>query len=278
MSNNKSGDFAEIWFQECPVAMLILDDRGRIYRINRALQELIGIDPVELLGQDAETLSHPQLQGLFEHSGELEISDLERDGRRYLCQTRELPSSGGMVLHAYQDLSNQLRLQEENDRLQQQINELAITDQLTGMANSRTLNRSLNAQVTRSRRYHNPLSLAVVEIGQTDQEETPEDEVILAVSRFLRDRLRWVDMIARWNEHQFVLILPETNMEDGRQLLDKIQQGFSDSELRDGGAQGNVRLHIGLAEWQKGNDARILMKRAMEALAAEKKADMSMLA
>jgi diguanylate cyclase (GGDEF)-like protein/PAS domain S-box-containing protein len=278
MSDNKNANFADIWFQECPVAMVILDADGRIHRINRALQELVGANPEELEGHSAETLPHSDLQGLFEHSGELEIPELENGGRRYLCLTRELPGTDGMVLHCYQDLSDLLRLQEENDRLQQQINDLAITDQLTGMANSRTLNRSLNAQVTRSRRYHNPLSLAVVEVGLGEPEETAADEIILAVSRFLRDRLRWVDMIARWNERQFVLILPETTLEDGQRLLNKIQQGFADLELPESVDQGGMRLYIGLAEWQKGNDARLLMKRAMETLAVEKGADMPMLA
>jgi diguanylate cyclase (GGDEF)-like protein/PAS domain S-box-containing protein len=278
MAKNKNADFAEIWFQECPVGMLILDENGRIQRINRALQELIGVDSEELVGHNAESLPHPDLQGLFEHSGELEIPEHENGGRRYLCLTRELPNADGQTMHCYQDVSDLLLLQEENDRLAQQINDLAITDQLTGMANSRSMNRALNAQVTRSRRYHNPLSLAVVEVGLGDSGETPADEVILAVSRFLRDRLRWADMIARWNKQQFVLILPETTLEDGRRLLNKIQQGFADLELPDGAAPEKVRLYIGLAEWQKGNDARLLMKRAMETLAVEKEADMSMLA
>jgi diguanylate cyclase (GGDEF)-like protein/PAS domain S-box-containing protein len=278
MTDNNNSNFVEVWFQECPVAMLILDENGRIQRVNRALQELVGMASEELLGHDAETLPYPNLQGLFEHSGELEIPELDNGGRRYLCLTRELPATNGMVMHCYQDISNLLQLQEENDRLAQQINDLAITDQLTGMANSRSMNRALNAQVTRSRRYHNPLSLAVMEVGLGDSEKIPTDEVILAVSRFLRDRLRWVDMIARWNEHQFVLILPETTLEDGQRLLDKIQQSFADTELLEGAAPDGVRLHIGLAEWQKGNDARLLLKRAMETLAVEKEADMSMLA
>lgn len=275
MANNKNGDSMEQWFDECPVAMLILDDGGQIRRINRALEKMVGIDAEELVGHNAETLPHPSLQVLFDGAGELHIPDTENGGRRYRCQAQEL-SGGGLVLHCYQDITEVLSLQEQNDRLQQQTDELAITDELTGMANNRSLSRVLGAQVTRSRRYQNPLSLAVVEIALGDSDEKPSDEVILAVSRFLRDRLRWVDVIARWSHHQFVLVLPETTIEDGQRLLNKIQQGFSNSELLDEISQQAVRLYIGLAEWQKGNDARHLMKRAMETLAAEKEADMSL--
>jgi diguanylate cyclase (GGDEF)-like protein len=276
MANNKNSDSMEQWFDECPVAMLILDDSGRIRRINRALEEMLGINAGELVGHDAETLPRGGLQVLFDGTGELHIPEADNSGRRYRCLARELSGDGGLVLHCYQDITELLSLQEQNDRLQQQIDELAITDELTGMANNRSLSRVLGAQVTRSRRYQNPLSLAVVEIALGDSDKKPSDEVILAVSRFLRDRLRWVDVIARWSHDQFVLVLPETTIDDGQRLLNKIKQGFSDSELLDEISQQAVRLYIGLAEWQKGNDARHLMKRAMETLAAEKEADMSL--
>ncbi len=274
MTNNENSEFPEQWFQECPVAILTLDSRGHIHQVNRALQELIGVDPEELTGHNAETLPYPDLRGLFDSAGQFQLTDSDKGARWYQCLARDIPASG-TVMHCFQDVTEIVHLQEKNGQLRQQLDDLAITDALTGIANRRSLNRALNAQVTRSRRYHNPLSLAVVEVGLGDAKQAPSDEVILAVSRFLRDRLRWVDVIARVNENQFALVLPETTIDDGRRLLNKIQQGFADSELFEGVARQTVRLYIGLAEWQKGNDARLLMKRATEALALEIEADTS---
>jgi diguanylate cyclase (GGDEF)-like protein len=163
-------------------------------------------------------------------------------------------------------------LREENRRLRQQVEELSITDKLTGMSNRRAVQRALETQVTRSRRYHNPLSIVVVEVAIDGPNAEPEDEVILAVSRFLGERLRWVDMIARWEEHQFILVLPETSIDDGHRLLNKIRQGFGESALSTQSSDSHIMLYVGLAEWQKGDDVRLLLQRAMEALAGEKSA------
>jgi diguanylate cyclase (GGDEF)-like protein len=163
-------------------------------------------------------------------------------------------------------------LREENHRLRQQVEELSITDKLTGMNNRRALQRALETQVTRSRRYHNPLSVMLIEVAIEGSMAGPDDDIILAVSRFLGENLRWVDMIARWDERQFILVLPETAIEDGQRLLHKIRQGFSESVIsKQSGAQP-ILLYVGLAEWQKGDDVRLLLQRAMETLAGEKSA------
>ncbi len=163
-------------------------------------------------------------------------------------------------------------LREENRRLKQQVEELSITDELTGLTNRRALKRALETQVTRSRRYHNPLSVMLIEVALEDSTEEPGDEIILAVSRFLGESLRWVDMIARWDKQQFILVLPETAIDDGQRLLQKIRQGFGQSELFTQFSDSSTLLYVGLAEWQKGDDVRLLLQRASKALAGEKAA------
>jgi diguanylate cyclase (GGDEF)-like protein len=153
------------------------------------------------------------------------------------------------------------------------VEELTLTDELTGLANERAFHRVLSAQVTRSRRYTNPLCLAVVEIHNQAEEEKISQDVVLAVSRYLRDRLRWVDLIARWSNDQFMLILPETTVDDAIKLLHKIKNDFAETGLPESLANKVIGLRIGIAEWQKGNDGRLLMKRTMEALAEAKEAD-----
>jgi diguanylate cyclase (GGDEF)-like protein len=178
-----------------------------------------------------------------------------------------------MTLRCFTDISEGEALREENSRLKQQVEELTLTDKLTGLANERAFHRVLNAQVTRSRRYGNPLCLAVFEIEAELEEDIVTQETILAVSRYLRDRLRWVDLIARWNNEHFMLILPETNAKDATTTLHKLKSEFTAIELPESIAHLNIGLNVGIAEWQKGNDGRILMKRTMEALAEVKEAE-----
>jgi len=272
MAENRNKTHTDQWFQACPVGMLILDGAGRILEANQELCSMVNQTPEQLIGYCREDIPFPELRSLFLNDGRVKIYSQGTPLRHLKLRSRKLPDSSNMSLHCFQDIADYEALREENARLQQQVEELSITDELTGLANRRSLNRVLNAQVTRSRRYGNPLCLAGVEIelDQADQQLT--DEMVLNVSRYLRERLRWVDLIARWSENLFMLVLPETNAEDCSKLLDKINReylGVNPSQEM----EQPPRLRIGLAEWQKGNDSRMLIQRVMDALVEVKQTD-----
>ena len=58
-----------------------------------------------------------------------------------------------------------------------------------------------------------------------------------------------------------------SNSADGFKLIDKIRESFPEESLPEQFADKSLQLHFGLVEWQKGNDARLLMERAAEAMA-----------
>ncbi len=275
MTENGKQTSKQAWFDSCPAGLLILDSDDRVVAVNPALCDMLKQDADELVGRTREQMSSPELQGLFYREGRLQLYVQGIPSCQLQIQSQAIPDSQGMTLSCFTDISEYEALRDENARLQQQVDELTLTDELTGLANERAFHRVLGAQVTRSRRYTNPLCLAVVEIEAAVSDADTAQEVILAVSRFLRDRLRWVDLIARWSDDQFMLILPETNVVDGTKLLDKVKAEFIDTRLPDKIADLTVRLQIGLAEWQKGNDARMLIKRSLEALATAKETNLT---
>ena len=120
------------------------------------------------------------------------------------------------------DVTAEDDLRRENQLPHQQIQDLKLTDDLTGLPNRRAISQAPELQISRSRRHRNPLSVVLVHIGlQDDQVELLRDSadpLVLGVSRFLRDRLRWVDQIGRWEENIFLLVLPETEQADARGL------------------------------------------------------------
>ena len=146
------------------------------------------------------------------------------------------------------------------------MEELKLTDDLTGLPNRRAISQALDLHISRSRRYQNPLSTALIHIDLREWngvQPLSSEPVVLAVSRFLRDRLRWVDQIARWDENVFLLVLPETTEADARQLLEKIvgeQQGM---ELPESVGDLRPQLTFGLACWRKGDDMRTLLRHTL---------------
>jgi diguanylate cyclase (GGDEF)-like protein len=273
MTENANALATAAWFDSCPDGLLILAPDQSVVAVNSTLCKILKREPEELVGRTRQEMPAPELDGLFHPDGRLQLYTHGIPSCQLKIQSREIPESGGLTLSSFTDVSEYEALREENTRLLQQVEELTLTDELTGLANERAFHRVLGSQVTRSRRYTNPLCLAVVEIEAEVADADLARELILAVSHFLRDRLRWVDLIARWSNDRFMLILPETSAQDANDLLDKVRNEFVGSSLPDNISHLPVHLQIGLAEWQKGNDARMLMKRALEALVEAKEAE-----
>lgn len=260
----KHNDLAGAVFAQSPCGILILDDTGKITSLNRTLAELVGLSTEQLMGHDSKTLPFSTHRELLTESGLIHLTGPGVVDERWLeCSAQE--NGDGGVVKFFLDVTEQIVLEDENARLRQQVKQLTLTDELTGLANDQELSRALNAQITRSRRYGNPLSLVMMEVfDEQSPEELLSDALILATSRYLRDRLRWVDVIARWEQNQFVIILPETTHSDGHTLISKIQDEFPEIQEKE-----TLALRFGLAEWQKGNDSRLLMRRAAMALSGE---------
>jgi diguanylate cyclase (GGDEF)-like protein len=260
----------EEWFQTNPLGLMLLDARSHISAINPVLEAMLGLPSVQLCGHDKSGVPDG-IQVLFGDAEKVHLSLTPQD-RWLQRRVQELMDDDGtrLALHYFEDVTELHRLQEENQLLRQRVEELAITDELTGLANQRALSQMLTAQVTRSRRYQNPLSLAMVEIGLLGESGTasPSDNLILAISRYLRDRLRWADVIGRWDESQFILMLPETPGDAAQALIEKISgdvPSIGDCKGHDSGFQ----LRFSLVEWHKGLDTRKMIEQLKQTSVSE---------
>ncbi|MCC7121016.1 MAG: PAS domain-containing protein [Gammaproteobacteria bacterium] len=106
----------------------------------------------------------------------------------------------------------------------------------------------LDAEISRSRRYSNPLSCLVAQIdGGTGDYATLE--------RMLRDQLRWVDVLARWSETELLVLLPETPARAATALCRKLATLAR-------GLDVEVVVQWGSSTWRRGDDAATLVARA----------------
>ncbi|RME21853.1 MAG: diguanylate cyclase, partial [Deltaproteobacteria bacterium] len=90
---------------------------------------------------------------------------------------------------------------------------LSVTDELTRVANRRLLKARLEMECDRSRRYHQPLSLLMLDIDHFKKYNDRNghmlgDEVLRQVAEILRNNTRSVDTVARFGGEEFVVILP----------------------------------------------------------------------
>jgi diguanylate cyclase (GGDEF)-like protein len=103
----------------------------------------------------------------------------------------------------------------ENAIRYREMQELAAIDELTGLANRRQFQRSLEREVQRARRYDRQLTLALLDLDHFKQfndrcGHPAGDRALAMVGEILRTSLREVDVVARYGGEEFAVILPET--------------------------------------------------------------------
>ncbi|MEW8462271.1 MAG: diguanylate cyclase [Candidatus Thiodiazotropha endolucinida] len=257
-------------FDVCPTGMLAIDSDVCIRWMNPALEAMLDLSGEELIGKDKNTLPE-SLHALFDETDMLHLS-LNGEGERWLQrEVREVVDGENtqLRLHFYQDISQLILAQRETDQLRRQVQDLTITDELTGMANRRATIQAISAQVTRSRRYGKLLTLGAMRLSHPDQDGGAlPDTSILVLTQYLRERLRWADVIGRYEDQLFLLVMPETAIEDGENLLQQIANECRGGALHDLGENPVPELRIGVSEWSKGDDSQRLITRTIESIEA----------
>ncbi len=264
METNNMIQIDQTLLQHLPFGLAQLNADNRITWVNDTLERMLGMRSDELQDRTLDELPDPARRLLATEPRLLAVDA----GQHWI--SREIHSDGsGQRLLVVSDVSSQEQLAEENARLRQQVQDLKLTDDLTGLPNKRAISQALDLHISRSRRYQNPLSVVLVHIDLQKLDGVQPlstDPLILALSRFLRDRLRWVDQIARWENNVFLLVLPETLEADARVLLDKIANEQDSMQLPEGVGELRPELSFGLACWTKGDDMRTLLRAALDNL------------
>ncbi len=106
---------------------------------------------------------------------------------------------------------------------------LAHTDPLTGLANRRALDRTLEFEVARAGRQGMPLSIAILEIDhfaeiQKTGGNSAGDDALRRVAQVLAESVRLMDTVARYGNEQFILIAPGP---DGLVVAERLVRGVA---------------------------------------------------
>jgi diguanylate cyclase (GGDEF)-like protein len=115
------------------------------------------------------------------------------------------------------------------DRAHERLRELAETDYLTGAHNRRYFMERLNEEAERMARGGLAFTVALIDVDNfkavNDRHgHAAGDEVLCRLARLCRADLRSLDTFARFGGEEFAVLLPQTDMEQARQWLDRMRQ------------------------------------------------------
>lgn len=114
----------------------------------------------------------------------------------------------------------------------ERLTELANTDPLTNLANRRQMSEKLQQEFARSRRYNHPLSLLYLDLDGFKSINDRfghlfGDEVLIGASKAMQGVLRATDLLVRVGGDEFAVLLPETNLEGGREVAVKLRDALA---------------------------------------------------
>jgi two-component system cell cycle response regulator len=125
----------------------------------------------------------------------------------------------------------------ENVLLHQEAERLSLTDPLTGLWNYRYLQVSLHREIERSVRFDRPLCVLALDLDHfkevNDSHGHPAGDAVLSeVARRLQAEVREVDLVFRQGGEEFVLLLPETDLDGARHAAERICRALRDTPIR----------------------------------------------
>lgn len=124
------------------------------------------------------------------------------------------------------------RKHSEMERLQQQLDHVSAQarhDPLTGTLNRKGLDEVMEREIARARRAGTPLCLALLDLDNFKQVNDrlghdAGDATLVHLANVTRSVMRPQDMLARYGGEEFVLVLPDTNVSQGMEAMQRLQR------------------------------------------------------
>ncbi|MDG6777906.1 diguanylate cyclase [Thiomicrorhabdus sp. zzn3] len=164
-----------------------------------------------------------------------------------------------------------LELEHLNHELEEKIKLAeygARHDPLTGLYNRRCFEEKLEAEINRAKRYSQPMSVVLLDIDDfklinDDFGHSAGDQILKALALFLNEHTREYDLIARWGGEEFIIIMPNTNLQQAFDKAERLRLGIENQTLMD---QAKITCSFGVTEYKSTDTYDQIFQRTDKAL------------
>ena len=253
--------------------------QGVVQHVGPGVRRVLGYEPQEIEGRTAESY-YPQSSdrdafkaAIMAHG---EVSDFPGQMVRKDGTVIDISiSSHALFDHtgAFAGVEGIYRDVTQRKNLERELQRLATTDMLTGMANRRSFLEVAEAAFQRAREGHAPLTLLMLDLDHfktiNDRFGHLEgDRVLAAFAQATRHQLRASDTVGRLGGEEFGLLLPHTTTAEGADIATRILEAIRALELSDSNGQPyRITTSMGLGTLSPGDRSlHDLLDRADQAL------------
>lgn len=149
--------------------------------------------------------------------------------------------------------------------------ELAHQDFLTGLNNRRRMFDLARLNDEKCQLESAETTLVMIDLDNFKQINDQHghdhgDAVLIQVSELFKSGLRKLDVVARWGGEEFLILLPQTNKEQGLKLAEKIRQNIANHPIHHNGIEHHVTATFGISSYQTESNFEETLQRADSAL------------
>jgi diguanylate cyclase (GGDEF)-like protein len=226
-----------------------------MYRVDAKVEETAGLFEI--------TAPRPDTYANLLQKANLALGEIATEQERLVRQLEAAKDEA-------QKLSEQLRI--ANNKLLDE----ARRDELTDLANRRSLETFLEKELERCARYNHPIAILFMDIDNfksvNDQYgHLDGDAALRQFASIFKHEVRAADVVARHGGEEFVAVLVETGMDDAMLIAERIRRSVQDTPIQLNAERPPARLtvSIGVAVWappEKPINATRLLERADRAM------------
>jgi diguanylate cyclase (GGDEF)-like protein len=165
----------------------------------------------------------------------------------------------------------------KNSRKLEELKNLTVRDDLTGLFNSRQFYRHIAQEIDRSNRYFRPLSLILMDIDKFKSLNDTHghlfgDKILSAIGEIIKSAIRMQDTAYRYAGDEFTIILPETELTRAIAVAERVRYGVEvETRALTDPRPLSVTVSIGVVEYLTCEDTKSFVHRADSAMYASKK-------
>ncbi|MES3025860.1 MAG: diguanylate cyclase [Pseudomonadota bacterium] len=269
--------FAHQLLENLVIPAFVLDTRCRVMVWNKACARLTGVPAYEVLGTSDHWRSfynspratladlviqdrtdeigtlYPDQPARYQASGMLcaqNWCDMPRAGRRRFLAADASPifdEAGKLVA-----VVETLRDMTDEKTAQLALEQLATRDGLTGLANRRCFDDTLQAEWMRALRQQQPLSLLMVDVDNFKAYNDAHghlggDECLKRIAAAVAGEMRANDLVARYGGEEFAVILPNESLKGAAIVAERIRSRVEQLQVPSRHANHHVTVSIGAA-------------------------------
>lgn len=178
---------------------------------------------------------------------------------------RFLGSIAFVSLMAYYMEKSRLQAQQDSDVAHATLAQLAVSDELTGTFNRRGIEAKVQEELRRVQRDGTEMSIVLCDADLFKRindryGHDVGDAALKHIAKILSDTIRVTDMVGRWGGEEFLIMLPNTSLEKGYQLIERVRERVAAEPVEVDDIKLQVSISCGICSTRFFSNFRDLIK------------------